>query len=319
MANNLFFHKYPYTDFHELNLSWVLEQVQDCVDKVEEFGERLTADEATISDHEDRIDVIEAWKTVISGQNLDSRLTAIEGSDIMDAVALSDVSSVTPDATKVRISFVKDTYTDGAKSAGSDVADIPAANDTHAGVLLPGDKAKLGKMTLTGNDIAFAGKVQASTPTGEDDLVTKAYADSLGITGVSPTLVQLSAFMDSFASDYGTVTTLTQRAWQYGYITMIEVSCRVKVTTEIPSVIPDSTYQAVIAKADITDTDYFPDLGHSFYTEAKYVNDDTGAIIMYPVEAECLQTGRINFMNLGSTIPVNTKLTCKAIFIFINT
>ena len=67
--NNLFSSKYPYTDFHELNLDWLLSTYQDIVDHIkdleswmsthkEEYQEaldRLTAVEGEISGFEERV------------------------------------------------------------------------------------------------------------------------------------------------------------------------------------------------------------------------------------------------------------------------
>lgn len=217
MAGNLFFHKYPYTDFHELNLSWVLEQVQECVDKVEEFDVRLTAAEgaieslqSTVGSLDDRLDVLEAWKITINGQNLDSRVTAIEGSAIMDADMLVAPASVTPDATKVNVAFTTADYTDGAKTTGTDSFDIPQATTSLSGVMIPGDKSKLNKLSFSGDDLtlpgdltvgditssggaSFSGAVAAGSPSGAGDLTTKSYVDSLAISGSATVSLSIAA------------------------------------------------------------------------------------------------------------------------------
>ena len=36
---NWFGHGYPYTNFHELNLDWVIEQVKQCLETIDRWSE----------------------------------------------------------------------------------------------------------------------------------------------------------------------------------------------------------------------------------------------------------------------------------------
>ena len=181
MAENAFFNKYPYTDFHELNLDWVLGKTQDVAEAVEEMDSRVTAAEADID--------------------------TIQGSAIMDAQMLHSVSLVSQQSDNVSISFRKAAYTDGAQTTfGYDLATLPARDDMKAGVMLPGDKAKLDAFSVSGDDVtisgdlnvggavavtgnaAFAGSVSVpAAPAAGSDVVNKTYADSLALTGATAT------------------------------------------------------------------------------------------------------------------------------------
>lgn len=215
MPNNLFFHKYPYTDFHELNLSWVLEQVQDCVDKVDEFDVRLTADEAQIS-------------------SIDGRLTLIEGSDILDAIVLRTVASVNAAASSVTIQFNKDTYTNGEKASSTDSAVIPGATTTAAGVMSAADKLKLEPITASGDDIAIAGSLSVGAgPTNNDDVATKAYADSLALTGATPTRTQ-NIVSGSWLNDASVISADGISVTKCGYFAMYSLAMVITVADDIP-------------------------------------------------------------------------------------
>ena len=187
MAENAFFNKYPYTDFHELNLDWVVGKTQDVAEAVEEMDSRVTATEADID--------------------------AIQASAIMDASMLDDAYRVTPHSDDVQLSFTKKTYTNGnLSSQDADSLTIPARTDSLAGVMLPGDKAKLDVLTVDGNDVSFPGDLSAAgdvtaggdlsvtgdavfggsvsvpaAPTAGSDVVNKTYADSLALTGATAT------------------------------------------------------------------------------------------------------------------------------------
>lgn len=241
----MFFNKYPYTDFHELNLDWILKQLDIFKDEVGLASGRLTEAEADIDALENRATSLEGRMTTAEGNitsvtnrttavegrmtNAEGRITSLENANIQDAVMLKEVSSVAADASKVRVNFVKDTYTDGAKASGSDYADVPAATESAAGVLLPEDKTKLGKMTRSGNDISFAGKVTSgSAPTAGSDLTNKTYVDSLAISGSATIGTDSNIFSTALATNKAgaTIASSTGEARTYGQVKEILISCR---------------------------------------------------------------------------------------------
>lgn len=63
-----FFNKYPYTDFHELNLDWIVNKTEECVDIVTAYDDRLTAAEGDISGLKTRMTAAEGNITSLQGR-----------------------------------------------------------------------------------------------------------------------------------------------------------------------------------------------------------------------------------------------------------
>ena len=205
----LFNNRYPYTDFHELNIGWCIDKITDFEARVTSVEEdvaalkvRATALEARMSAAENKLtqhtSQISALET--SSASHETRIQTLENADIQDAAMLASVSSVEAGNVSVTVNFSAAAYADGAKTAGTDKAVIPAATNNAAGVMVPGDKAKLTKFTFNGNDLqlpgdlsltgdivadggSFSGPVSAGSPVAAGDLATKAYVDSLAISG----------------------------------------------------------------------------------------------------------------------------------------
>lgn len=195
-----FWHRYPQTNFHELNADWILEQLSSLKTIVDEFTERVISMEDDVQDLKDRmtqaeedIDAAEGRLDTAEGDiadlkdadiAIDGRLDALEGADIQGATMLSDMYEVDRDATTNTIRFIKNTYTAGVKGANvNDDAVLRAADSDYAGLMLPAEKEKMQAFTVSGNDVTFAGKVSAAAPTAGGDLATKGYVDSLAISG----------------------------------------------------------------------------------------------------------------------------------------
>lgn len=86
MAN--FFHKYPYENFHELNLDWILEQIKEfgaTLDSYKEVAEELEEALQQLPDYESRITALESLT-----DGLDSTLLAINNS--INGLISEDVS-----------------------------------------------------------------------------------------------------------------------------------------------------------------------------------------------------------------------------------
>lgn len=187
-----FWNKYPYTDLHELNIGWCIDKITDFEARVTSVEEdvaalkvRATALETRMSTAEERIarheQDIHGLSTTVG--NLGTRVTTLENADIQDAAMLESVSSVEAGDASVTVNFSASAYADGVKTVGTDAAVIPAASSSKAGVMLPGEKQKLAPITVNGNNVSFAGTVAASSPSAAGDLTTKAYVDSLAISG----------------------------------------------------------------------------------------------------------------------------------------
>ena len=187
-----FWNKYPYTDFHELNIGWCVDKITDFEARVTSVEEdvaalkvRATALEARMSAAENKItqhtSQISALET--SSASHETRIQALENADIQDAAMLASVSSVEAGNASVTVNFSAAAYNNGVKTAGTDAAVIPAASFSAAGVMLPGEKAKLAPISVSGNDVTFAGTVAGSAPASNNDFATKQYVDNLAITG----------------------------------------------------------------------------------------------------------------------------------------
>ena len=234
--------KYPYTDFHELNLSWV-------IDKITDFEARLTDVEEDVADLKTRMTSIEGRMTTaeeriaqhdsdIAGlsssvSGIRNRVTALENADIQDAAMLESVSSVEAGNASITVNFVAATYANGVKTAGTDAAVIPAATNSAAGVMLPGEKAKLAPISVNGNNVTFAGTVAGSAPSANNDFATKQYVDNLAITGSAT----VTSEVINPTSDYGTPTygPTSNTLYKYGAIRVMTAQFSMLHGQEIPN------------------------------------------------------------------------------------
>ena len=221
----LFNNRYPYTDFHELNIGWCVQKITDFEARVTSVEEdvaalkiRATALETRMSTAENKLTQHTSQISSLQTDNTSnkSRLDALENADIQDASMLASVSSVEAGNASVTVNFSAAAYADGVKTAGTDAAVIPAATNSAAGVMLPGEKAKLAPITVNGNNVLFAGSVAGSAPSANNDFATKQYVDNLAITGsaaVTHTEYQ-------FQSDHGTPTqgAHDNRIYRYGAV-----------------------------------------------------------------------------------------------------
>lgn len=213
MAGNFWLHRYGYTDFHELDLSWILEQMDYCLDTVETLNTRVATVENAVDALDVRLTLAEGKISTLEGKmstaeddiaSLKNRATALENAEILDATMVKSIDAVTASASDVDVAYTVDAYTDGTKSAtASGSKKIPAVSTTTAGVMLPADKVKVNAFTVDGSGNAlFGGTVAGSSPSANNDYATKQYVDNLAITGsASVTSATLTP-----SSDHGTVT-----------------------------------------------------------------------------------------------------------------
>ena len=237
--------KYPYTDFHELNADWILDQLSTLKSQVDEFTERVIAMEDDVADlktritsAEGRLTTAEADIDALEGRagSAEDRLDAIEGSDIMDAVMLSDMAGVTHGSQVVQIDFTKFQYTDGVRGPQlSDNAVLYAATDDAAGVMVPAQKKKLDAFTVdTDGNAVFSGTVAGDTPAGNNDFATKQYVDSIVISGGATVTYDETPVVGSWRSSTGTVTANNFHAFQYGNLRQIYTgSVAIEITSAV--------------------------------------------------------------------------------------
>ena len=293
--------KYPYTDFHELNLSWVVDKITDfearltdVEEDVEDLKTRMTSIEGRMTTAEERIaqhdSDIAGLSSSVSG--IRNRVTALENADIQDAAMLESVFSVVPGGTSVTVNFNAATYENGAKREAGDTAVIPKATESAAGVIVPGDQAKLNKMTLSGDDVIFVGKVSGDAPTSGSDYCTKNYVDSLAISGSATVSRSTINMLSTHGTPHATVEVIS-----YGKVRWLYIHGYVSdVTTEIGS---GTSTNAIELYCDL-DAGDAPYTG--IYTESHIYENN---VYIWPgVEIICGTNGRITVYNHGSVVPV---------------
>ena len=293
--------RYPYTDLHELNMSF-------CLDKITEFEARLTDVEEDVADLKTRMTSVEGRMTTaeeriaqhdsdIAGLSsavggIRNRVTALENADIQDAAMLESVFSVVPGGTSVTVNFNAATYENGVKREAGDTAVIPKATESAAGVIVPGDQAKLNKMTLSGDDVIFAGKVSGDAPTSGYDYCNKNYVDSLAISGSATVSSSTVNMLSTHGTPHATVQVIS-----YGKIRWLRITGYVSdVTSEIGS---GTSTNAIELYCDLSagDAPYA-----SISTEAHIYENN---VYVWPgVYITAGDSGRITVYNQGSVVPV---------------
>ena len=307
--------KYPYTDLHELNLSF-------CLDKITEFEARVTSVEEDVADLKTRMTSVEGRMTTaeeriarhesdIAGLSaavggIRNRVTALENADIQDATMLESVFSVVPSSTSVTVNFNAATYEDGAKREAGDTAVIPKATESVAGVIVPGDQAKLNKMTLSGDDVIFTGKVSGEAPTAGGDYATKNYVDSLAISGSATVASSTINMLSTHGTPHATIQIIS-----YGKVRFLRISGYVSnVTTEIGS---GTSTNAIELYADLPSGDK-PYGNQGLSVEAHIYESST-----YVWPGVYITIGeRVTVYNQGSVVPVGgstSTFTAYAMYI----
>ena len=173
-----------------------------------------------------------------------------------------------------------------------DTAVIPKATESAAGVIVPGDQAKLNKMTLSGDDVIFAGKVSGDAPTSGSDYCTKNYVDSLAISGSATVSSSTINMLSTHGTPHATVQVIS-----YGKIRWLRISGYVSdVTTEIGSGTSTNAIE-LYCDLDAGDAPYT-----SISTEAHIYENN---VYVWPgVYITGGDTGRITVYNQGSVVPV---------------
>lgn len=166
-----FFHKYPYTNFEQLNLDWLMEHVGA-------FDDRLNQVEATVTDLNTRVDSVESDVTALQGRmtdaegdilSLNGRVTTNEN-DISDLKgrmddAESDIADIKPrlSTAEDNISSLDDRITSDESTINGIRSDLNAL-DTQVDTI-PIVSANPGGSGTTLNTIGIGGTVY-SVPSG---------------------------------------------------------------------------------------------------------------------------------------------------------
>lgn len=286
---------------HELNLDYVLEKITDFEARVTSVEEdvaslkvRATALETHMSAAEERIarhdSDIAGLSAAVGG--IRDRVDTLENADIQDAAMLESVFSVVPGGTSVTVNFNAATYEDGVKREAGDTAVIPKATESAAGVIVPGDQAKLNKMTLSGDDVIFAGKVSGDAPTAGSDYCTKNYVDSLAISGSASVSSNTVNMLSTHGTPHATVQVIS-----YGKIRWLRISGYVSdVTTEIAS---GTSTNAIELYCDLPSGD----APYTSISAEAHIYENN--VYVWPgVYITAGDSGRISVYNQGSVVPV---------------
>lgn len=305
--------KYPYTDFHELNLSWV-------IDKITDFEARLTDVEEDVADLKTRMTSVEGRMTTaeeriarhdsdIAGLSsavggIRDRVTTLENADIQGAAMLESVSSVEAGNASVTVNFSAAAYNDGEKTAGTDSAVIPAATSNAAGVMLPAQKKKLDIFNVVDGNAEFSGRVSGSMPSGDNDFATKAYIDDIVITGESAAYSESMYYFQVDADPsrvHADIDLYGNFMFRYGLMRVYSMDPVMEITEAVPN-------GGLIARFYMPNTDdHSPTAPNYFVPMMDWDNDEQiGA-----ARINCqFQNGYLLIENMsGRTLQVGEKIT----------
>lgn len=318
----LFNNRYPYTDFHELNLSWCIEKITDFETRITSVEEdvaalkvrataletRMSTAENKLTQHTSQIGALEA-----ASASQEGRIQTLENADIQDASMIESVSSVSASESAVTVNFSAAAYADGVKTAGTDEAVIPAATSSKAGVMLPGEKQKLVPITVNGNDVTFAGKVSGSAATSSNDYVTKSYVDSLAIGGSATGAYSADILTNKSLTNFYSPAGFTIKDYSYGLMHewVITLSGTLQnaiakgsnvATAYVPAAIrPKHFIDVELTVYDENSGDYFKGVTLTVTPSTGLVtvsNSEDGAV-MIPADAEIGCYGRIVYIDVA--------------------
>ena len=186
----MFFNKYPYTDFHELNADWIVEQFQSLLDRITECEEIVEAMETRVSTLEGKMTTAEGNITNLQGRmttaegtisNHTSAIAGIKACDLMNSAQLEPQSDYTPyttTATEVKLRFRQKTYDDGSATATDWwYIDMPMASDQNAGLINAVEAEAVELLRKSGSNVKSTGgfevtSVDTSNPHAVPDLQT---------------------------------------------------------------------------------------------------------------------------------------------------
>lgn len=305
--------KYPYTDFHELNLSWVIDKITDfearlvsVEEDVADLKTRMTSVEGRITTAEERIarhdSDIAGLSSAVGG--IRDRVTTLENADIQGAAMLESVSSVEAGNAYVTLNFSAAEYNEGEKTAGTDSAVIPAATNSKAGVMLPGEKAKLDLMNILDGDIVFSGTARGSDPTNNADFATKQYVDSMAITG-SAEVNRVINNTVHWKEGLTQVDTDSFIMWTYGKVAQV----RTTITHILDS---ERSYGSAMFTCSGIPVEY----AGSIYENLTAYNETDGTLIPCRVQGFANDPGSSTTCNI-TIIPLVTVPAGKKITIFL--
>lgn len=99
-------HKFPYTNLHDLNLDWVLNELKELKDKVEELEKTPAVPESLVSDVEElkeKVVLLEGYINTLNNNfvALEARVSALEqqqGEENPVSIHSTSATAITPSA-----------------------------------------------------------------------------------------------------------------------------------------------------------------------------------------------------------------------------
>lgn len=165
------FEHFPYTNFHQLNLDWIVRQLKKKEDRVEALEGRMDQAEADIDALEGRMDTAEGNITNLNTQingtgGLKDRVTTLETgyNNLKNASMITALNTPTTSASAVGLPYNKTTYTNGVPSSSSGSNTIPGATNTTAGVMTAAQVQELSAATLAISQIGDAYAAALASP-----------------------------------------------------------------------------------------------------------------------------------------------------------
>ena len=165
------FEHFPYTNFHQLNLDWIVRQLKKKEDRVEALEGRMDQAESDIDALEGRMDTAEGnitnLNTQINGSGgLKDRVTTLETgyNNLKNASMITALNTPTTTASNVGLPYSKTTYTNGVPTSSSGSVTIPAATNSTAGVMTAAQVQELSAATLAISKIGDAYAAALASP-----------------------------------------------------------------------------------------------------------------------------------------------------------
>ena len=191
------YEQFPYSNFHRINLDWILRKLKQKEDRVEALEGRMDTAEADIDALEGRMDTAEGNISRLDNQingtggladqvtNLGTQVTNLAGDvtnletktgQLLNASMLTGLVTETPGSSSVTMTASKDVYTNGVKVNTTQSAVIPGATSSTAGVMTAAQVQELSAATLAISKIGDAyAEALASDLTLTDNTNTRVF------------------------------------------------------------------------------------------------------------------------------------------------
>ena len=153
------FHEYPYTDFHDLNLDWLLKTVKDLKEEIDnldldEWQSRLTACETTLNEHASDIQALEG-----EYDSLYQAITTLQTTVTSHTADISTINGAIDDLDRVVNGLVNEQYSQGQEltQLENNVRAISQSVDILEPQVAELMESAFGELVLSANNFYFGG------------------------------------------------------------------------------------------------------------------------------------------------------------------